>query len=594
MRNIFFSLMLMATTMVAAGPVSQTTALQVATNYWQQQTGAKAPIAFSECSEAAGLEEMYLFVAQEGKGFVIVAKDDVAWPILGFSDEEEFNPTNVSPEARYWLNGFAREISVAKKQKSPSSPQVQQQWTALINGDPIATKTADAVEALMTTRWNQSPNYNNLCPYDRRARDNAPTGCLATALAQVMRKWEYPTHGYGSHSYTYEGSIANPSWSFGTQSADFANTIYEWDSMPNYIMARTSDACINAIATLMYHTGVALDMNYDINGSGAYMLNENVTFDPSLGLSTDIAAENAIPRYFNYGWDEAALRQEYEDSVWIEMLKESIASGHPIPYGGFEFNAAGACISGHAFVFDGYDNTDKFHVNWGWGGSCNGYFPISALNPNGTQAGTFNDRQGAIIGMEPLWSHMKMSEDFSIFAVNDFATHPTTPLQYSFAVVNDGDSAFNGYVGIACYAADSTFLGWIKTPEAGYCAVGGTLSETNISSLQVGEGCYRAVVMSGKDTNHMMPVAGFDATNTATICYNDIAVPTIENAPKITVVTLGHNVSISASSPIEIAVCDMMGRVVNRAHGTNCTFSLPTKGIYLVRANNTTQKIVIW
>lgn len=594
MRNIFFSLMLLAATVVAANPVSKTTAMQVATNYFQQKTGTKAPITLTECSATAGLEEMYLFVRQDSEGFVIVAMDDVAWPILGFSDEDSFDPTNVSPEVRYWLNGYAREIRAAKAQKLAADHKVQQMWTALIKGNPIATKSEISVPQLLNTRWNQSPKYNDLCPIDSRYRDHTPTGCLATAIGQVMYKWAYPTHGFGSHAYNYEGSAANPSWNFGTLSADFANTIYEWDSIPLYISSRTSAGAINAIATLLYHVGVALDMNYDINGSGAYMLNENVTYDPSLRLSTEIASENSIPRYFNYRWDEAALRQEYDDSVWVEMLKETLSTGHPIPYGGFEFNEAGVCTSGHAFVFDGYNSEGNFHVNWGWGGTSNGYFPISALNPNGAQAGTFNDRQGAIIGLEPAWSHLKMSENLTATAVNSFVENTTSPIQYSIAITNDGDSTFDGFVGVACYASDSTFVGWIKEPEPGICAVGGALSETGISSLEVSEGCYRAVVMSGKDTNHMMPVAGFDATNTATICYNDIAVPTIENAPKINIVTLGHNVSISASSPIEIAVCDMMGRVVNRAHGTNCTFSLPTKGIYLVRANNTTQKIVIW
>ncbi len=594
MRNIFFSLMLLATTIVVAKPVSQNTALTVATNYWQQQTGTKASVSFSECSVTAGLEEMYLFVAQEGTGFVIVAKDDIAWPILGFSNEDTFDPTNVSPEARYWLNGYMQEIRTAKTQKRTADAQAQQMWTALINGDPIAAKSDYSVEPLLTCKWNQSPQYNNLCPIDSRTRDHTPTGCLATAIGQIMYKWGYPAHGYGSHSYTYEGSVANPSWNFGTLSADFGNTVYEWDSMPNYISSRTSAGGINATATLLYHVGVALDMNYSANGSGAYMLNENVTFDPSLGLSTEIASENAIPHYFNYRWEEAALRQEYDDSVWVEMLKETLTSGHPIPYGGFEFDETGACISGHAFVFDGYNGAGEFHVNWGWGGSCNGYFPISALNPNGTQAGTFNDRQGAIIGLEPAWSHLKMSEELSISTMNDFANNPTTPLRYSFAVANDGDSAFNGYVGIACYAADSTFIGWVKTPELGYSQVGGTLAETYYSSLEVGEGCYRAVVMSGKDTNHMMPVAEFEAANTATVCYGNIAVPTIDNAPTIDIATQGLSVSITANRPVDMFVCDIMGRMVNKAHGSSCTFTIPSKGIYIVKADSTTQKIVIW
>ena len=594
MKNIFFSLMLLATAMVAAKPVSQNTALTVASNYWQQQTGTKASVSFSECSATAGLEEMYLFVAQEGTGFVIVAKDDLAWPILGFSDEDTFDPTNVSPEARYWLNGYMREIRAAKAQKRTADAQVQQMWTALINGDDIAAKADYSVEPLLTCRWNQSPKYNDLCPIDARTRDHTPTGCLATAIGQVMYKWAYPTHGYGSHSYTYEGSVANPSWAFGTLSADFANTVYEWDSMPNYISSRTSAGGINATATLLYHVGVALDMNYSANGSGAYMLNENVTFDPSLGLSTEIASENAIPRYFNYRWDEAALRQEYDDSVWVEMLKETLTSGHPIPYGGFEFDETGACISGHAFVFDGYNGAGNFHVNWGWGGSCNGYFPISALNPNGTQAGTFNDRQGAIIGLEPAWSHLTMTADLTASTVNNFSENTTSPVQYSIAITNDGDSTFDGFVGVACYASDSTFLGWIKEPESGICAVGGTLSETNISSLEVGEGCYRAVVMCGKDTNHLLPVAGFDANNNANFCYGNISVPTINDTPEINITTQGLNVKVSANRPVEMAVCDMMGRVVCRGHGSNCSFTLPAKGIYIVKADSTTRKVVVW
>ena len=307
MKKTFFLLCIMAFAAIAgAKPVTQDMARKVAETFW----GGKATLV-----QGTGFEQLYVFDMNEGAGFVIVPADDCAYPILAYSHDSQANGgQEMNPEVRFWLGQYEEEIAYCSQHPEAYPCQFSEMWQQLASGSWQQPKAAGSVVLpMLTTTWDQSPYYNNYCP------TGTPAGCSAIATAQVMKYWNYPERGTGSHSYH--------SWSYGDLSADFGNTVYEWDSMPNYISSRTSAGGINATATLLYHVGVALDMNYSANGSGAYMLNENVTFDPSLGLSTEIASENAIPHYFNYRWEEAALRQEYDDSVWVEMLKETLTKG---------------------------------------------------------------------------------------------------------------------------------------------------------------------------------------------------------------------------------------------------------------------------
>ena len=186
-----------------------------------------------------------------------------------------------------------------------------------------------------------------------------------------MKYWEYPSQGIGFHSYNEDD--------YGTLSANFASTTYNWAAMPNNVTSSN-----NAVATLMYHCGVSVDMNYGVGGSSAQTL--------------DVA--NALINYFGYSPQiEGLYKTNYSNVQWINLLKTDLDNNRPIQYAG---SGNGG---GHSFVCDGYDNNDWFHFNWGWGGSSDGYFDLDYLNPGslGTGGGTggFNTNQRAIIGIQP-------------------------------------------------------------------------------------------------------------------------------------------------------------------------------------------------
>ena len=201
-------------------------------------------------------------------------------------------------------------------------------------------------------------------------------------MAQIMKYWNYPAQGIGSHSYT---PYTRPD--LGVQSANFGETTYEWANMPNQLSQSSTTTQINAIATLMYHCGVSVDMMYDISsngGSGAY--------------SNDIPY--ALVNYFNYKSTATYLtKSSYTDNNWIALLKSELNAGRPI-----EYNGSGSG-GGHAFVCDGYDNNNKFHFNWGWSGQNDGFFALTSLNPGsgGSGGGSYNftNDQNAVIGIEP-------------------------------------------------------------------------------------------------------------------------------------------------------------------------------------------------
>lgn len=212
----------------------------------------------------------------------------------------------------------------------------------------------ESVDPLMTTAWGQDAPYNNLCPEYAPGR-HCKTSCVATAMAQVMRYHRYPARGIGKKSIEWKyGSLSE------TLSADFAATEYQWDLMlDNYVGAYT-DAEADAVATIMYQCGIAADAEYT-PASGAYI---------------DDAFRAAID-HFGYARESVLADREYfDDTVWAELVMDAIAAGYPVYYGGYT-----SSYLGHAFVVDGYDKRGYVHVNWGFGSSSDGYYPLSGLKP---------------------------------------------------------------------------------------------------------------------------------------------------------------------------------------------------------------------
>ena len=377
MRKCFlFLTLLLGLNCVMAAPVNSRTALRVAENFWRSISSDFGKI---EQVADASFSHMYIFHVNETEGFVIVAADDRAYPILAYGTDNVAG--NMGPETRFWLGQYEREIEAlasgtVRNDDAILADYIAREWSSLLSGTWSEPKSGNMVPAMLTTRWNQSPYYDYYCP------TGCPAGCVATAMAQVMKYWNHPIKGTGYHGYHTV---------YGYLSANFDSTYYDWDHMPNSLSSSSSMEEVHAVAEISYHAGIAVEMEYTTDGSGASLV----------GYGYGASGLSALKNFFGYSnTAHGAYKSEYTDAEWVATLKADIDLGHPILYAGYDNSA------GHAFVFDGYNSSSQFHVNWGWGGAYNGFYSMGALNPGGGGVGTntsntFNSTNQCILGLEP-------------------------------------------------------------------------------------------------------------------------------------------------------------------------------------------------
>ena len=321
-------------------------------------------------------------VGQEG--FVIVSADDRFRPIVGYSDEGPFETENMSPELEFYLGKI---IEARTSRAAVLDSRTAEEWQSVTStGKLLSRNGGRGVDYICTTLWNQDSPYNLYAPEaSGGSGGRCYAGCVATAMSQVMKRWNHPLQGTGSHSYYCQG--------YGMQSANFGNTTYDWDHMPDRL-AGASQEEIEAVALFMYHCGVSVDMQFSPSGSGAN--------------SWDVPY--AIRHYFSYS-NNASLknRDEYSLTNWQNMLKEQFNIGWPVYYSGFSNSG------GHAFVCDGYDDNDLFHFNWGWGGSSDGWFVIDEIDYAGWAQAVINYVPTDVYNYQPL-----QPDNFTVEASNDF------------------------------------------------------------------------------------------------------------------------------------------------------------------------------
>ena len=408
MRKTLFLMMTLALFVgqLIASPVGVEQARQLGLKYVQSHSAkqvAELTLAYTEMTES-GNPAVYVFNFDGGS--VFVSADDVARPILGYTDDN-FDLANVPDGLAYYLRFYARQIAYAQENNLEPETEVASEWMH-VSRDGFENdnrSTRGDIAPLITTNWNQDYPYNFYCPTGGGGpQGHAYAGCVATAMSMVMKKWDWPDHGQGSHSYTPDG--------YPMQTVDFENTYYDWNNMPN--SCNTSN--YQAVALLMYHCGVSVDMMYGGGSSGAY--------------SQDVP--DAIANYFRYTDHATRLdRDLYSKTDWEELLIRNLEYGFPLYYSGSDTNG------GHAFVCCGYRESDrKFYFNWGWSGSLNNYYAIDALNTGWN--GSFNIGQAAIFDFIPDYIYdalLPEVEDFIVEAENAHSktgivrwTNPTTSM----------------------------------------------------------------------------------------------------------------------------------------------------------------------
>ncbi len=376
MKKSLFTLLAAAFMVISAwaAPVSQQQAQKLSLSFARENLSSARQITSVEHVFTLSLDKgtPCLYVFDYDNGFIIVAADDVAKPILGYSEEGRFDIDNIPDGLSYYLDHYKGQMAFAIENDIPADSQIRQEWEWVRRDGTIdGSRGTKGVNALIATMWNQDYPYNYYCPtHNFGPGGHVYAGCVADAMAMVMKYWDYPETGTGSHSYTPNG--------YPTQSVNFGETAYDWSNMPNNLSSSSPMAQIQAVALLIYHCGVAVDMGYAPDGSGAF--------------SNDVPG--AMSDYFRYTKEMSHLyRNNYSKTEWEDMLIANFDRGFPAYYSGQDIN-----LGGHAFVCDGYNDNRYFHFNWGWSGMGNGFFAIDALNAPGYH---FNYGQSAIFDMIP-------------------------------------------------------------------------------------------------------------------------------------------------------------------------------------------------
>lgn len=295
----------------------------------------------------------YTVMGVSGQVYAIIPNDDRLPEVIGYA-------TGTFSTANPAFNWYLENAEAVCTQVAGGS-----QPARIVKPDP--TKYPTSISALVPSKWGQQSPYNRYTP------NNYPTGCVATAMAQIMYYHKLPVKGTGSRTITFP--YDDPSGRKLT--ADFGNTTYDWANMRDiYTTGSYTSTEANAVALIMYHCGIAVNMDYKASASGAY------TVDAASGLR----------KYFGFpSTVRVATRGSYSEAEWMDLIYSNVSHNMPILYTGVDSR-----MGGHAFVLDGYDADGLVHINWGWNGDDDGYYNVALLNP---QQYSFVEDQDMVIGI---------------------------------------------------------------------------------------------------------------------------------------------------------------------------------------------------
>lgn len=349
------------------------------------------------------------YIINSNDGFVIVSGDDRVTPVLAYSTGLSCDPENMPPAMVALLDGYKEEIShISNADLMYEDEDLKKEWNNLKNGiisdnDNLQNERKTKVtlrnnaqyklgNSLLKTKWGQKKPYNTKCP---PFSNSCYTGCVATAMAQILRYWEYPEKGSGSHSYTHQA--------YGVQYADYGNTIYPYEHMPFSININSPQDEIDAVSLLMYHVGISVNMDYGVNGS---LESSAMTYTESLNRG---CAYDAFRSYWGYKDVKVANRNYFTNEEWLKIIKSQIDKLRPVLY-----KANSSSTSSHAFICDGYDEHNRLHINWGWQDQdFNAFFYLTALYAGGANYSSYTSQHLAIIDIYPTNTDFIMPPRFN-------------------------------------------------------------------------------------------------------------------------------------------------------------------------------------
>jgi hypothetical protein len=357
---------------VIAGEVSKEKATTLAVNFFSERY-----VQYFDLS-ADGLKVESVLLVREGdfpvyyavnftEGFILIAARDEVFPVLAYSFSGHYRQPTNQQNFMAWMGQYAGQIQNAAS-GGVALEETHKTWEKYTDpgfGSNTEVRFRD-VEPLLTSTWNQGKYYNQMCPADPSGvAGHCVTGCVATAMGQLAYYFRHPETGMGSYSYNHP--------TYGTISANFGNTTYHWEEMVNNV-----DETNLAVAELLFHLGVAVDMVYGPQSSGMY----------------NHKAAYALRTYFKYSPETQYVFRDSTSMDWDSLLVTHLDQKIPMYYAGW----SQPDVSGHAFVVDGYQGDHFYHFNWGWGGSYDGYFYTDDLSPGGSN---FNLAQELIIHCFP-------------------------------------------------------------------------------------------------------------------------------------------------------------------------------------------------
>lgn len=333
-------------------------------------------------------EAVYLFESQDNNSFVVMPADDLFPAVLGYGDSPLTDADGeMAPGLEWLLDLYAAEIEYVRQNPADADA------STLIRTASASSATKEAIAPLIKTKWDQNAPFNNLVPYygsNNKQEARSASGCVATALAQIMYYYKYPTKGTGSitYKYNYKTNQGINNKTSNTLTLNLSNTTFNWSSMLTDYSGNYTNAQAEAVATLMYACGVAVHARYGKSTS-----------------AKTVKDVGALGENFGYSSDMRYYYRDYSDFTadeWEDLIYGSLSRERPVIYSG------GNDSSGHSFICDGYQGNHYFHFNWGWSGKSDGYFLLNGLDPKdqgtgGSDTG-YNDRQLIITDIHPAES----------------------------------------------------------------------------------------------------------------------------------------------------------------------------------------------